>query len=403
MATRQWVAVLASLMPLAGCPASQAGDRTSSSWEPADTAPRLPAATAAAARYYVATGGSDLNPGSAAAPFQTIQKAADVASAGDTVLVRPGIYTGGERIVSLSRSGAAGRPITFLSERRWGAVLDGRKGTSLEGWYFDRGVSHVRVEGFEIRGLQEHGFDFYGGGVDQILILRNHVHHVGRNCTDTNNGRTGASLGAGARRVTFDGNVWHDIGRYAPGEQGCSPRTGNYQNHDHGIYVADAGEITIKNNVFYRFGRGWPVHRYSSRDALTRGLTIVNNTFVGQNPYRPGHIILASPTESLRIENNIFYGPNEAALYFENRRFPRAWVRYNMIYGGVTKVGRPSGVTFFRNWERTNPRFKSVADFRLQYDSPAVDAGLPLAEVLEDADAVRRPRGTGYDLGAYER
>ncbi len=403
MAIRQIAGLLASLMPLAGCSNSPPGERTT--WAAvagADSAPPPALATSVPARYYVASNGSDSNPGSAGSPFRTIQKAADVGGPGDTVIVRPGTYTGGNRIVSLSRSGAPGSPITFLSEHRWDAILDGR-GQSLEAWYFGAGVGHVRVEGFEIRDLQAHGFDFYGGGVHHITIARNHVHHIGRNCTDTRNGRTGASLGAGARQVTFNANVWHHIGRYGPGEQGCSPRTEYYQNHDHGIYVSDAEGITIKNNVFYAFERGWPVHRYSSREAVTRGLTIANNTFVGANPYRPGHIILASPTEGLRIENNIFYGPKTAALYFENLRFPRALVRHNMIYGGVTKVGRPGGVTFSRNWERTDPRLRDVADFRLRYDSPAIDAGLPLAEVAEDADGVSRPRGAGYDLGAYER
>jgi pectate lyase-like protein/parallel beta helix pectate lyase-like protein len=403
MAIRQLAGLLASLMPLAGCPSVPAGERSWAAVAGSDPVPPAALATSVPVRYYVAPGGSDQNPGTARAPFKTIQKAADVASAGDTVLVRPGRYTGESRIVSLSRSGGPDSPITFISEQKWGALLDGRDGQSDEAWYFGPGVGHVRVEGFEIRDLQAHGFDFYGGGVHDITIVRNHVHHIGRNCTDTRNGRTGASLGAGARRVTFNGNVWHHIGRYAPGEQGCSPRTEYYKNHDHGIYVADADGITIKNNVFYGFGRGWPVHRYSSRDVVSRGLTIVNNTFVGQNPYRDGHIILASPTESLRIENNIFHGPNTAALYFENLRFPGASVRYNMVYGGVTKVGRPRGVTFTRNWERTDPRLKDLPDFRLRSDSPAIDVGLPLAEVPEDADGVRRPQGTGYDLGAYER
>ena len=401
MATRQWVAVLASLMPLAGCPGSQAVERTNGA--PVDTAPSFLPATPAPVRYYVAADGADANPGSAAAPFRTIQKAASIASAGDSVIVRPGIYTGGDRIVSLSRSGAASRPITFLSERRWGAVLDGRNGASLVGWYFDRGVSHVRVEGFEIRDLQEHGFDFYGGGVDQITIVRNHVHHIGRNCTDTSNGRTGASLGAGARRVTLDGNVWHHIGRFAPGEQNCSPRTKYYQNHDHGIYVADADQITIKNNVFYGFARGWPIHRYFSGGGTSRGLLILNNTFAGRNPYRPGHIILATPTDGLRIENNIFHGPTTAAVYFEDLRFPGASVRYNLTWGAVTKVGKPRGVTFLQNREGPDPRLVDETDFHLRYDSPAIDAGLPLPDVTHDADGVARPRGAGYDLGAYER
>lgn len=404
MPIKLWTGVIASLMPQADCANSQPGERPAQAVVAAwDTVRAHPGATEAPVRYYVATKGSDTNSGSARAPFRTIQKAADVAGAGDTVIVQPGTYTGGSRIVSLSRSGAAGSPITFLSQRKWEAVLDGGNGSSSEGWYFGPEVSHVRVEGFEIRSLEAHGFDFYGGGVHDITIVQNHVHHIGRNCTDTKNGRTGASLGAGAHRVIFDGNVWHDIGRFAPGERGCSLRTKNYQNHDHGIYVADADQVMIRNNVFYGFGRGWPIHRYSSGGRASRGLTIVNNTFGGRNSYRAGHIILATPTDGLRIENNIFQGPNTAALYFENLRFTGATVRSNMIQGAVIRVGRPRGVMFSRNWERTDPRLVNATDFRLQSDSPAIDAGLSLPDVTRDADGVPRPRGAGHDLGAYER
>ncbi|HEY0351799.1 MAG TPA: right-handed parallel beta-helix repeat-containing protein, partial [Gemmatimonadales bacterium] len=283
------------------------------------------------------------------------------------------------------------------------AVLDGRNGQSHEAWYFGPQVGYVRVEGFEITDLQEHAFDTYGGGVHDLLIARNHVHHIGRNCTDTSNGRTGASLGDRTYRVTFDGNVWHDIGRFAPGENGCSPRSQYYQNHDHAIYVADADEITIKNNVFYNLARGWAVHRYFSRGSPSHGLTIVNNTFAGPNPYRAGQIILATPTTGLRIENNIFYAPEEAALYFEDLEFPGASVRNNMTYGAGTKVGRPSGVTLGRNWERTDPRLVGGTDFHLRPDSPAIDVALPNPEITHDADGVTRPRGAGPDLGAYER
>jgi hypothetical protein len=403
MAIKRWLGVVASLVPLAGCTGpkgEQPGDTAAST----ETAP-APAISAGLqpVRYYVDPSGSDAGAGTQGAPFRTIQRASDAAGPGDTVFVRPGVYLGAERIVSVERSGAPGRWITFISERKWEAVLEGRNGESLEAWYFGSGVGFVRVEGFEIRNLKEHAFDTYGGGVHDLVIARNHVHHIGRNCTDTSNGRTGASLGQGTRRVTFDGNVWHDIGRFAPGENGCSPATEHYQNHDHGIYVADADEITIRNNLFYNISRGWAVHRYFSRGSTSRGLVIVNNTFVGPNPYRPGQIILATPTIGLRIENNIFFSPRSAALYFENLRFPGGSVRHNMIHGGVTRTGRPKGVAFSANREKTDPQFVGGTNFRLRSDSPAIDAGIRVAEVTHDADGVHRPQGRGYDVGAYER
>jgi Right handed beta helix region len=405
MAIRQWLALVASVVPLTGCADPKLERSAAGSLGRVVVYPAAPAArhrSSLPVRYFVDPKGVDSHPGTRLAPFKTIQRAADVAGPGDTVIVRVGRYTGPSRIVSLTRGGAPGAWLTFRSERAGGALLDGRNGESQEAWYFGPQVAYVQVEGFEITGLQEHGFDTYGGGVHDLLISHNHVHHIGRNCTDTSNGRTGASLGEGTHRVTFDGNVWHNIGRFAPGESGCTPANQNYQKHDHAIYVADADEITITNNVFYNLPRGWAVHRYFSRGTPSHGLTIVNNTFVGANPYRPGQIILATPTSGLRIENNIFYAPEEAALSFEDLDFPGAVVRYNMTYAAGTKVGRPKGVTFGKNWEKTDPRLAGGIDFHLRSDSPAIDVGLSEPGVTHDADGVARPRGAGYDLGAYE-
>lgn len=61
--------------------------------------------------YYVGgAGASDENPGTAEAPFATIQKAADVATAGDTVKIRTGTYR--ETIIP-ANSGTAGSPIVY--------------------------------------------------------------------------------------------------------------------------------------------------------------------------------------------------------------------------------------------------------------------------------------------------
>jgi hypothetical protein len=85
------------------------------------------------ATYYVATTGSDTNSGSTSAPFKTIQKAADVAQAGDTVHVKSGTYN--ER-VSVKNSGTFSNPITFEGERGsngdWLTTIDGGDATS--GW-----------------------------------------------------------------------------------------------------------------------------------------------------------------------------------------------------------------------------------------------------------------------------
>src|SRR6478609_8053173 len=49
-------------------------------------------AAAHAAEFHIATSGTDSNPGTQAAPFRTIQRAANVAQAGDVITVHQGIY-----------------------------------------------------------------------------------------------------------------------------------------------------------------------------------------------------------------------------------------------------------------------------------------------------------------------
>jgi Pel9A-like, right handed beta helix region len=80
---------------------------------------------ASAATYYVATSGADTNAGKKEKPFRTIQKAADVAVAGDTVFVGAGIY---RESVHIRNSGTPGKPIVFEGERgpngEWKTILD---------------------------------------------------------------------------------------------------------------------------------------------------------------------------------------------------------------------------------------------------------------------------------------
>ena len=78
------------------------------------------------ATYTVSPTGNDGAAGTAAAPWRTIQHAANTARAGDTVTILAGTYA--ER-VTFSASGTEGKPITFVGTRgangSWETIVDG--------------------------------------------------------------------------------------------------------------------------------------------------------------------------------------------------------------------------------------------------------------------------------------
>jgi Protein of unknown function (DUF1565) len=92
---------------------------------------------------YVATTGNDSADGSAAAPWRTQQRAANLVRAGDQVIVRAGHYAG----FNLTTSGTAANPILFSADP--GVIVDTpnpvrtQDGINLEGasWIVGAGAS----------------------------------------------------------------------------------------------------------------------------------------------------------------------------------------------------------------------------------------------------------------------
>jgi hypothetical protein len=72
--------------------------------------------------YYVATTGSDENPGTFEKPFLTIGKAATVVVPGDTVYIRGGTYY---EQVTLTTSGSQNKPITWEGYGNETVIIDG--------------------------------------------------------------------------------------------------------------------------------------------------------------------------------------------------------------------------------------------------------------------------------------
>src|SRR5882762_1883272 len=148
--------------------------------------------------YYVSPTGSDSNAGTSAAPFQTIQHAANVVNPGDMVIVRDGTYNAGvsgvgSKLIVMSRGGTAANHVVFAAEHKWGAKIDGLNNTTATGFEFS--ANYIDVKDFECYGFSDTCMENYNGGSSSggqfISITGNNIHDVGRYCTTTTTGRDG--------------------------------------------------------------------------------------------------------------------------------------------------------------------------------------------------------------------
>lgn len=187
----------------------------------------------AAATFYVATNGKDTNPGTLTKPFLTINKAAKLAKAGDTVLVRSGIYK--ERVVP-SYSGRLGAYISFQPYRNESVTIDA---SGLQQGFILWKVSYIRIAGFKVINAKREGIhihdhlDTSDAGSDHNIIEDNIVENNGEE------GYSGIYVGGHNNRVI--NNEVHGNG-YINGVATRRP--------DHGVYLAGNGNFVEGNNIY---------------------------------------------------------------------------------------------------------------------------------------------------------
>ena len=199
--------------------------------------------------YYVSADGNDRNAGTFDQPFQTIQKAASLATAGETVYIRGGTY---REHVTPKNSGSAGNPITFTSFAN----------------------EDVTVSGTEvISGWTQHSGNIYKSSMNW-------------------------DLGTGNNQIFVNGEMmvearWPNI----PGNPASLTRadhaiaeTGTVNNSDRGIYTDD--EFNFADN----FWQGAKINSFSGWNWTPKTGTVVNHSgneivfdfpWNGQEQYKP--------------------------------------------------------------------------------------------------------------------
>lgn len=152
---------------------------------------------------------------------------------------------------------------------------------------------------------------------------------------------------------------------------------------------------------------GWGVHVYAGEGDGTDGMMIAHNTFVGANPYNPGHILLASPwVNDTVVINNIFVYPTDAAIVTWEVGLLNIVASHNLVVDAEMTLGDGAElVELVDNLFGPDPGLADAdaLDFHLRSDSVARDAGVLEPSVAQDFDGRCRPQGEAPDLGAFER
>jgi hypothetical protein len=389
--------------------------------------------------YYVAPTGSDSAPGSSAAPFATLQHAADIVGAGDAVIVRRGKYAG----FYLETSGTAAKRITFRAEK--GAIINRPNPTTPDGINLE-GASYVTIQGFKIVRMARAG----------IRSVLNHHVTILKNTADSN-GKWGILTGFSddlliKRNTTSNSIAEHGIYVSNSGDRPTIVENVSFNNRACGIHMN--GDISLggdgiisgarvsRNTIFNNgLGGGSGINGDGVQDSLFSNNLLYDNHASGISLYQ---IDAGGPGRNNRIFNNTILMAADARWALNIQDGSTNLTVYNNIlltahsFRGSISISPDSLPGFVSDRNILIPRFTfnggdsvlSLADwqaetgqdshsrtssparlfvdpgaknYRLDADSPAIDRGKTLTLVTDDLVGAARPQGSGFDIGAYER
>ena len=302
-------------------------------------------AAEAATTYYVATTGNDASPGTLAAPWKTINHAAQTAVAGDTVLVRGGTY---KEYVTIAHSGSASAGyITFQNYTGESPVVDGTTvsccGGSIRGLFNITSKSYVKVVGFEIRNFRstantdEPAGIYVTGSGSYVQLLNNKVHDIVTTAEADNGNAHGIGIYGTATTpysyVTVSGNEVYNM---KTGWSETMTLDGNVTN------FAVTGNTVHDNDNIGIDAAGWWGMGPSGHDQAMIG-TISGNTVYnitsGSNGAYGGDLgadaIYCDGCTQVTIERNVIHNADygiEAASEVSGHVASAVTIRDNLVY-----------------------------------------------------------------------
>jgi len=291
----------------------------------------------AATTYYVATTGSNSNPGTLDQPFATITHAVTKVAPGDTINVRGGVYylSSGAWI---GVNGTANARIVIQSHPGERAILDGSR-MPADNDCLAIGGQYIDIKNFECRHATRIGINIWGG--KHIQILGNTVHsaygggigmtysemnvvtdirvdsnvvynNVLMNKSRTRTGGWGAGIGtmrASNVRIT-NNRVYENYGEGIV----CNlvdkcVAWGNivYDNYSCGMYMDNATNSLYERNLIYNTGNPEFFRNLGGVYGPASGIQMANET--------EGYNGSSNPLNNNTIRNNIVIGARYGFYY----------------------------------------------------------------------------------------
>ncbi|MDQ3013195.1 MAG: right-handed parallel beta-helix repeat-containing protein [Acidobacteriota bacterium] len=405
-----------------------------------------------AATYYVATNGSNNNPGSAEQPWATLQYAVDAIASGDTIIVRAGTYAG----CRIGKSGAANAPKILRAEAGAHVLLNtlspsNKHQSIVEVELFDTTVSYWVIDGFEITGAPRHGVDIrYGSFITVQNCFTHHNGTLGRgdgvflgfsdhptiqfNETSYNT-EHGIYHSNSADYPTIRGNRSHhnaaagilingDLSQGGDGmiSFGLIEKNVIYENGasgGSGINCDGLFDSVIRNNLLYaNHASGISLYAIDAAAGSSRN-QVYHNTIVQAAGARyciniPASDGAPNPTGNI-VKNNILYNPDaRGSVVIYSGAASGFQSDYNIV---VNRFSANAGDTIItlQQWQALGYDTHSIIaapaalfvdaasnNYRLKSGSPAINAGTIVAGATDDLDGLARPQGTAPDIGCYE-
>lgn len=408
-------------------------------------------ASGTGATYYVALTGNDANAGTNAAPWRTLQKAGDVAAAGDTVIVLAGSYQG----FRPRQPGTAQAPVRFLAQP--GVIVTSPGASNSNGdniWI--RNVDYVVIDGFESTNAPRSGIAIQGepdANVSGVVIRNCHCHHNSRwgiftgfardlvledNETSFSAIEHGIYVSNSGDRPIVRRNHAHDNNASGiqlnadPSQQGDDPNDpqgdgiiedalieaniihGNGVAGGAAINLASVRRALIRNNLLYANRAtgiaGWDDGFSSAYGSRDNG--IIGNTIVQPSNGRFAIGLLNGSINNVVIDNILLHAGTRGSLEVD----PSSQVGLVSDYNVVVNVFSDDS-TFMnlsqwrqRGFDQNSILSSSAAlfvnaganDYHLSATSPARDTGVVRADLPNDLENRTRPQGTRVDIGALE-